>query len=44
MIVFVKKNLKKVNLRQVKTSNEIEQAAEEDAKLELEIDSDSDDN
>ncbi len=44
MIVYVKENLKKVNLRQVKTSNDIEQAAEEDAELEHDNESDSDNN
>ena len=44
IIVYVKENLKKVNLRQVKSSNDVEEAAEEDAELELDVDSDNNDN
>ena len=38
------KNLNRFLHRHLKTSNDIEQAAEEYAEFELEIDSDSDDN
>ncbi len=42
MIVYVKENLMKVNLRQIKSSNDVEQIAEEEAELEAEQDSEED--